>query len=361
MTANTPPGRLSALGVALLLAAIVVACSGVGTGVVPSTGRPLGHRPLAHALDYLEIALLDGRTSDTWGGIGTPTPHRETHSVFVAYFLSRALAIPGKIDARLVSRISGHLQDAYQAPAYGYARHAPIDSDDTAFAFRTRGLLGDRLRPDSLRLALRPFVLGELWRTFALAPATAQAPIAVRYADDDSIAGPHPEVILNILLAFSEMGEDPELSILGSLPRERGLFLSYHYPSNIYATWLAAELSRNRPGNWADEVDAALRRAQLPDGSWPAVNGGFSAAQETALALLAASSRARCEHWVRQGGSRLEGMQLYDGTWPSGILWKYVVHGTNGAGLWYSHDSFRIVSTSLAALAIHRVRSCDFR
>jgi hypothetical protein len=281
--------------------------------------------------------------------VGAP-PTPGSPAVFLDYFAARALAVGRRLTPLVEEVIRGHLSGYARGEAYGYNRIAPPDADDTAFALRTRLLLGEALTPEAIARSLAPFAHRGSWLTF---PSTAVAVPGwtIEHRDDASAFGLHPEVHLNVLALLREAGQ-AGAAPPPDLPRRDGLYAAYHYPSRLYATWLAAEALRG--GAAEGEIDAAVLAAQRADGSWSACHDGFSAEQETALAVLSLSDAAVAGPAGRRALAFLLARQQPDGSWPGGILWRYHKPGTGGAVVWWAEDARRIVGTALGTLAVAR-------
>lgn len=300
---------------------------------------------LARGRRFLEQALASGLCQDVWRSSQGPPPCPGTRNVFLGYFLARALHRTGGIPERSGQLLRRELAAARQGEAYGYSRGAPMDADDTAFALRTRLLLGEPLDRAALGRALAPFTAGAAWRTFA-GPNPGAKGWVTTFEEDGSILGPHPEVNRNILSLYREAG----VPIRGPLLPEPVLRPSYHYPSRFYDTWMGAGLPR--PGREGPDLDAAILALQDPEHGWPGLEGGFSVCQETALALLSLSSEAARGARARAGTAFLAARQDADGGWRGGTLWYFRVPRTGGKILWWAEDAARILATSLALLAL---------
>jgi hypothetical protein len=299
---------------------------------------------------WLDHALATERCHDAWRASAGSPPLERTPSVFLMYFVARALAASGGIGAHAASSIRSVLATAQKGVAYGYAACAPADADDTAFALRTRLLLGDHVDRRAVDECLAPFARGGSWLTFdrPLGPSEGWA---VECRDDADTTGFHPEVHLNVLCLLREVGGDSRVP--SDLPRSAGLYPSYHYPSRLYATWLAAELENDRR-SLRDPIDRAVLAAQRAEGTWAPMERGFSAAQETALAILSLSTEGLASEAGRCARAGLQALQCADGSWPGGVLWIYWVPGRGGRLTWWAEDVMRIVSTSLAIMALQR-------
>jgi len=302
---------------------------------------------------FLSDALAAARCHDSWrANIGMP-PSAHSSSVFLAYFVARALAAGGGIDAAARSVLLSYLQHARKGASYSYDTLAPIDADDTAFALRALILLGSAPSSDDVLSALAPFESQLSWQTFC-GPTPPQFMWTTDYTNDMSVFGFHPEVHLNVSLLLRETGHSPRPYL--PFPLRNGLPANYHYPSNNYCSWLICEL-QSAQHEAAASVESALLARQLPDGRWPAVADGFTASQETALALLSLSDAAYAGAAGRNGIGFLLSQQRADGSWPGGTLWKFWVPGTGGRVIWSAVDSMSIFATSLSVVALTRERA----
>ncbi len=243
-----------------------------------------------------------------------------------------------------------YLQQARKGASYSYDALAPIDADDTAFALRTLIVLGSDLSTDDILSGLAPFTSQMSWQTFC-GPTPPQFMWTTDYINDLSVFGFHPEVHLNVSLLLRETGHP--FKPYSSMPLRNGLPANYHYPSHNYCGWLACELHSAQPQEVAG-VESALLSRQLPDGRWPALTDGFTASQETALALLALSDVAYAGAAGRNGIDFLRAQQRADGSWPGGVLWTFRVPGTGGSVIWKAVDAMSIVATSLGLMALSR-------
>ncbi len=302
------------------------------------------------ARTFLCDALALARCHDSChANIGMP-PSTHSYSVFLAYFVARALAVSGGIDAAARSVLLSHLQQAKKGASYSYDTLAPIDADDTAFALRALILLGSAQSSDDILSGLAPFESQHSWQTFC-GPTPPRYMWTTDYINDMSVFGFHPEVHLNVALLLHETGHPSRP--YPPLPLRNGLPANYHYPSKNYCGWLLCELQSAQP-EAAVGVESALLARQLPDGRWPAVTDGFTAAQETALALLSISEAAYAGAAGLNGIDFLLSQQRADGSWPGGTLWTFRVPGTGGQVIWSAIDSMSIVATSLSVMALKR-------
>jgi hypothetical protein len=320
----------------------------------PAARHAVPEAAVTQAWTFLEDSLVTGRCRDAWHARAGAPPIPGGDAIFLDYFAARALAAGGRLTPLVREVIRTHLSGYARGEAYGYNRIAPPDADDTAFALRTRVLLGEALTPEAIARSLAPFARRGSWLTF---PSTA-VPVpgwTIEHRHDASTFGLHPEVHLNVLALLREAGQ--AAAPPPDLPRRDGLYAAYHYPSRLYATWLAAEVLRG--GAAEGEIDAAVLAAQRADGSWSACHGGFSAEQETALAVLSLSDAALATAAGRRALAFLLARQQPDGSWPGGILWQYHKPGTGGTVVWWADDARRIVSTALGALAVARAAAAS--
>lgn len=299
---------------------------------------------------YLCDALASARCHDAChANVGDP-PSSHSFSVFLAFFVARALVASGGIDAAARAVLLSHLQNARKGDSYSYDSLAPIDADDTAFALRTHRLLGNAPSSDEVMSAFAPFESQFSWQTFC-GPTPPQGMWTTNYINDLSVFGFHPEVHLNVSLLLQETGHSLRPCL--PVPVRNGLPANYHYPSHNYTAWLICELQRAQ-GQASADLESALLVRQLPDGRWPAVSDGFTAAQETALALLSLSDAAYAGNAGRSGVAFLLAQQRADGSWPGGTLWTFRVPGTDGSVIWKAVDAMSIVATSLGVMALSR-------
>lgn len=299
---------------------------------------------------YLCDALASARCHDACSANFGAPPSPRSSSVFLAYFVARALAASGGIDAAAQSVLLSHVQQARKGDSYSYDILAPIDADDTAFALRALILMGSAPSSDDVLSALAPFESQFSWKTFC-GPTPPQGMWTTDYINDLSVFGFHPEVHLNAALLLHETGHS--FRPYSPLPVRNGLPANYHYPSHNYCAWLLCELQHAR-GQDSAGLESALLARQLPDGRWPAVTDGFTAVQETALALLSLPKAAYAGAAVRRGIDFLLAQQREDGSWPGGTLWTFRVPGTGGRVIWSAVDSMSIVATSLGLMALNR-------
>jgi hypothetical protein len=309
-------------------------------------------RALDGARAFLCKALVEGRCHDEWESSEGAPPLRRTHSVFLTYFVARALVASGGVEPALAAVLRQYLSRARTGASYGYAARALCDADDTAFALRTRILLGERPDPGEVDRALAPFTFRHSWLTFA-GDEPSDPGWTIAYRDDTSVSGLHPEVHLNVLALHREAGLP--MPAIPSLPCRDGLPASYHYPSAGYAGWLLSEL-QGGTGVRDGALDAPLAARQRDDGGWPAIERGFTSSQETALALLSLSDGAASGEVGRRGTAFLLAQQRSDGSWPGGVLWTFHVRRYAGRLLWWAEDTMSILATSLAAIALARGR-----
>ncbi|WP_437720625.1 hypothetical protein [Sorangium sp. So ce861] len=323
----------------------------VESGATSSPGLARGELAIRRAREFLRDALVAGRCHDTWHASEGAPPVLQSHAVFLTYFVARALAGSGGIEEAARSTISNYLASARRGDVYGYDQKAPPDADDTAFALRTRILIGDRPASEEVERGLLPFAFRESWLTFARGQQPAPG-WTIEYRDESSVVGLHPEVHLNVLALLHEAGLPAPA--VPAVPFRDGLPANYHYPSALYAAWLLGEVNRGQHAA-EREMDQAVAARQRADGSWAAVEGGFSAAQETALALLSLSDSACASEVARRGAAFLLAQQGSDGGWPGGVLWKYYPPKAISSGIWWAEDSMSMMATGLAVSAIQRV------
>ena len=303
---------------------------------------------ILHARRFLGGHILANQCHDTWAASKGEPPTKHSHSVFLMYFAARALHVSGGVEPATRDRILGCLEMARKGPAYAYDRLSPPDADDTAFALRTRLLLQGQVPVAEVVRALEPFAFRNSWLTFC-GPIRPGPGWTVQYHDDASIFGMHPEVHLNVSLLLQESRAGGP-AYPADMPVRDGLVLGYHYPSALYTTWLASELQTATGGS--PSTDASILALQEGSGSWPETEHGFSRSQETSIALLTLTRLAA--EGVGRGLRYLLAEQQPDGSWPGGVLWTYHVPRTGGRMRWWAEDSQRMVSTSLALLAIQR-------
>lgn len=301
---------------------------------------------------YLIQCLQQDRLSDQWYGAPSGFPLK-TRSVLSAYFICRALVATGGVEKREKIAIERILEHARKGVAYGYSIESPVDADDTAFAFRIRRLLGHAVSASEFDDALKRFRYRSSWKTFDMEP---NRPLVwhTTYDGDDSIIGLHPEVHLNVVTALVELGRDVRCNF-EQLPIKDGLWGSYHYFSNQYATWLLTEcgcLSAKK--DCLSAIEVRIIDLQQADGGWKGVSEGWNRIQETALSLLSISDQSLDGENGRRGLAFLKKKQRPDGSWDGGWLWTYHPPNTNGKCQIRSSDTNRIVSTSLAVMALSR-------
>ena len=122
---------------------------------------------------------------------------------------------------------------------YGYTTDSPVDSDDTAFAYRAKSLLG--LPMPDLRKVFSAFQHHHSWTTFNFHQPTTKP-------NYYTLVGPHPEVHVNIALTMAQAGvPTPTIRLEED---EFGLPLNYHYPSRFYLTHLLRQLNDIVPGSY---------------------------------------------------------------------------------------------------------------
>jgi hypothetical protein len=269
----------------------------------------------------------------------------------LCFFTALALQKTGGVPEPVKVRLRTILSNAQKGSSYGYDVKAPVDADDTAFALRTRLLLGDTVTPEEVVAALEPFRCGDSWFTFpAKIPEGITPPFYSVYQGAVSVVGPHPEVHLNILALYQELYGTAVSRIL-PLPLQQGVPVSYFYPSSFYGAWLYNMLCRQMELE-DTTLKSAVLRMRKQDGSWPGCENGFSEVQETAIAMLTLYSFASYSESDDAVLKYIIKQQQADGSFPGGTLWKYQFPTESDSACWSAVDSNSIVSTGCVVLAL---------
>lgn len=310
---------------------------------------------------YLISCVENNLFYDQWFGTVVPPPVEKSASPMLCFFTALALQKNGEIPDSVKKHLHAVLDNAKKGASYGYDEKAPIDADDTAFALRTLIITGEAVSPEMITEALKPFKCADSWFTFPISVKNCvkTPPFHNSYTGPVSVGGPHPEVHLNILSLFQDAGII--VSRIPAVALKNGLPVSYFYPSSYYGAWLFSAICRRMKLQYHSIENAAVR-CRLSDGSWSGVENGFSAVQESALAMLTLDNYAHKEQdvWLRY--EYLLAQQQKNGSFPGGTLWKHRLPVEKGEASWCSADVMSIVSTGSAVLALMRaVPDCTMR
>lgn len=311
--------------------------------------------------DYLQKAIANDNTNDKWYGVDTKPPYHSTTNVMTAYFLARALYATGSFSELNSIFIKEILRKAKQSGAYGYASGIPVDADVTAFALRTLILLNQKITLEQLVVSLAPFEYYQhsnsnfpAWTTFENTPNYSLQWTTV-HTGDQSVIGLHPEVYLNVLNLFKDQPEAINNQLLDDMFESSQLNSSYHYPSKIYSLWQASDLFRGTQRE--QQIDREILQTRLSNKIWRGIDDGWSAHQETSLAILSLSQHTIKRSSLQAAIQYIVDNQLPDGSWEGSRLWNYYPLKKNGGGLWYAVDQSNCVATSIALLALTRYRN----
>lgn len=344
------------LKLALILLGFLSANSVYSTDSLP----PL-NPVIAKGADYLQKAIANDNTNDKWYGIDTKPPYHSTTNVMTAYFLARALHATGSLSESNSIFIKEILRRAKQSGAYGYAPGIPVDADVTAFALRTLILLNQKITLEQMVESLAPFEYYQhssgnfpAWTTFENTP-NYSLQWTTLHTGDQSVIGLHPEVYLNVLNLFKGQPEAIDNNLLDNLLDNNQLNSSYHYPSKIYSLWQASDLFRDTRRE--QQIDKEILQKKLSNGIWSDIDDGWSAHQETSLAVLSLSQHAIKSSSLQAAIQYIVDNQLPDGSWAGSRLWNYYPFQKNGSGLWYAVDQSNCVATSIALLTLTRYRN----
>jgi hypothetical protein len=292
------------------------------------------------------ISCIESHTFfDQWHGTSVPPPVERSASPMLAFFTTAALRKSGGVPDAIKSELLGMLSLAKKGNSYGYDDKAPMDADDTAFALRTLIALGEKVTPDMVKSALEPFRCNGSWFTFPVKTISGVTPpFHCNYQGPESTAGPHPEVHLNILALYQEAGQAP-VSRVPALPQKNGLPVCYFYDSAFYGAWLFSLLCKEMELEYLP-LKSAVLQLRNNNGGWSGRENGFSAVQETALALLTLDTFSTPDASKSAAIAFILGQQQNNGSFPGGTLWNYREAG------WYARDVQSIVSTSCAVCAL---------
>jgi len=302
------------------------------------------------ARSYLISCIENDRFYDQWKGTTIAPPVEHSASPMLCFFSVLALSKCGGIPETVKKKVISILYSAKKGDAYGYDKVAPIDSDDTAFALRTLILLGEKITADQVTNALSPFKTNESWFTFA-SPYSKQNPVFhYEYKDPSSVFGPHPEVHLNILALYQDIGV--EINKIHSLPEmNSGLLCSYFYNSAFYASWIFSTLCEMIDFEYLP-IKNAILKSKMNSGGWSGRENGFSTIQETSLALLTLDTFSMSRDYRAESVNYIAMQQKENGSFPGGILWSHRLPEAHSNPYWFAEDIMSIVSTSFAILAL---------
>lgn len=303
---------------------------------------------------YLLACLENNTFYDTWYGTYVTPPVEHSSSPMLCFFTALALQKTGGVPEMAKDKMRTILSSAKKGSSYGYDEKAPVDADDTAFALRTLLLLGDIVTPEIVAAALEPFRCGDSWFTFpAKAPAGITPPFYSAYQGEASVLGPHPEVHLNILSLLQEVSREA-VTRIPPLPLKEGLPVCYFYNSGLYGAWLFCLLCKEM-GLEISTLQSAISGLRNEDGYWPGREDGFSAVQETALALLALETYTIADKFKNASLAYTTGQQQGNGSFPGGTLWNHRLPMTQCEAYWYAIDEMSIVSTACAILSLAQI------
>lgn len=299
---------------------------------------------------YLFSFIENNTFYDQWYSSSEKPPVEHSSSPLLCFFSALALKTSGGIPESVKTKFLSLISSAKKGDSYGYDHKAPIDSDDTAFALRTLLALGESVSSELIANAFMPFTCGTSWFTFSVKDETNATPeFHCAYQGPSTVIGPHPEVHLNILALHQEA--NISVTRIPSIPQKDGLPVSYFYNSALYAAWIFSTLCKKMEFEFLSLRDAVLHQ-RLDNGSWPGKTDGFSAVQETSLALLTLDTFSKSDPDRLLSLKYILGEQKVNGSFQGGTLWRYPVPQAQGESYWYAVDSNSIVSTSLAMLAL---------
>ena len=310
---------------------------------IPKTAAFL--RKSLHSGSY-GLASIDGN--------GAPTFADNKGHVFVASFITEAMT--GLFDEIDRTIIITRILSEENAGLWGYAppalRHSDetnvfhVDSDDSAFVIRTLQRLGVNRQPDCLmRFYREPEQLFATW----------DAPGSVQVTMENSPANnfmAHPEVNANVFLALrgTHFEEFVNYEMILTSQDEAGFWKSYFYPSPLYGTLLALDLTRGNPAFASANARALayIVGSQNADGSW----GGNGDPYETALAVAALAGHQAHASATRRGVDRLLSTMAADGSWTSSAcVWEFHLNEQN---VWRGYDKHGAFVSALCLTALRR-------
>jgi hypothetical protein len=329
---------------------------GLAVTASTDTSAPTLDVAIAKAAAFLRDRLRSGSYGlAAVGSDGAPRFPDDKGHLFVAWPITEAMTgLLDEIDRTiLLVRILSEEQDGvwgYQSPGMLYtAETLPflVDSDDSAFAFRTLRRLGVNREPKALmrfyRESERLFVT---WDTPGPTSLTAESALRNNFLA-------HPEVNANIFLALrgTHFEEFVNYDMLLQAQDERGFWKSYFYPSPLYATLLVLDLTRGNAA-FASATERALSfivGSQNADGSW----GSNSDPYETSLAVAALAGHQAHAAATRRGVEYLLSTIAGDGSWTSGAcVWE---SHWNEHDIWRGYDTQRAFVSARCLIALRRV------
>ncbi len=288
------------------------------------------------------------------GSDGTPRFPDDKGHLFVAASIVEAMA--GRFDeidrTIVLVRILSEEQDGvwgYQSPGMLYTdetRPFLVDSDDSAFAFRTLHRLGVNREPRALmRFYREPERLFVTWDTPGPTSLATEAALRNNFRA-------HPEVNANIFLALrgTHFEQFVNYDMLLQAQDERGFWKSYFYPTPLYATLLVLDLTRGNPAfvSATERALSFIAGSQNADGSW----GANSDPYETALAVAALAGHQAHAPATRRGVNYLLWAMAGDGSWTSGAcVWEAY---SSEHDIWRGYDTHRAFITARCMIALRR-------
>jgi hypothetical protein len=315
-------------------------------------------RAIAKSAAFLRERLRSGSYGLACvGGDGAPRFSDNKGHVFVASFIVEAMTgLFEEIDRTIVIvRILSEENEGvwgfsppglYQSDE---ARVFHVDSDDSAYVIRTLQRLGVNRPPQCLMRFYR-----EPERLFVTFDTPGPTSLTAESSPRNNFLA-HPEVNANVFLALrgTHLEKFVNCDMLLDAQDERGFWKSYFYPSPLFATLLALDLTRGDPAFAAatERAFSYIVDSQNADGSWGADGDPY----DTALAVAALAGRRAHAGTIRRGVEHLLSTMSEDGSWRSlACVWEF---HANEHDVWRAYDTHRAFVSARCMTALRRAAS----
>lgn len=310
---------------------------------------------IGKAAAFLRARLRSGKYGlSCLGSDGAPRFSDNKGHIFVASFITEAMqGLFDEIDRTIVLvRIMSEEDEG----RWGFSPPGPyhrdeflvfhVDSDDTAYVFRTLQGLGVNRPPKSLLSFYR-----ERERLFVTFDAPGPTSLTTQPSPRNNLLA-HPEVNANVFLALkpTHFRHLINYDMLQAAQDPRGFWRSYFYPSDMFGTLLALEVLRGEPlyGDAARRALEFVRSTQNPDGSW----GPNSDPYETALGVTALARQPEHEIAMQRGVDHLLVSMEPNGSWKShACVWEF---HADERDVWRAYDVHRAYVTARCLTALRK-------
>lgn len=280
-----------------------------------------------------------------------PCPLNNTGTPLTLYYITTALSFNSKLPEKILILGVQQLLSTSKNFSWGYAEHAPIDADDTAYAINTLLMLG--LKPniqlvDGIMLFHNS--KDNLFSTFYYNPDSKPA----EGLELEKNKKYHIEVNANVyyLLKKLNLNEKINLDYIVNQQSKDGSWTGGFQEKNLLATYMSLRLLCEQ-GHYKEQTKKGtdyLITTQNKNGSWGHVGNPY----DTALALNSLMAcKSKNKSIISKGVLYLLSMQSKNGSWVyQKPIWKFLL-SNKPIVHWYGIDSNNVVTTSLALMVLN--------